>query len=104
MSTTTRPSSNALMINAFMARSTAIASAAVTVVELLMSRARSANEYSPVFTALPEDFVEDNRVLFQLRKRLPYMAEAPQSLAYFEKVLTNKLVPKVQPQSYAVTV
>lgn len=53
---------------------------------------------------LPEDFVEDNRVLFQLRKRLPYMAEAPQSLAYFEKVLTNKLVPKVQPQSYAVTV
>lgn len=43
---------------------------------------------------LPEDFVEANRVLFQLRKRLPHMTEAPQSLAYFEKVLTNKQVPK----------
>lgn len=43
---------------------------------------------------LPEDFVEANRVLFQLHKRLPHLTEAPKSLAYFEKVLTNKQVPK----------
>ena len=43
---------------------------------------------------LPEDFVEANRVLSQLHKRLPHLTEAPKSLAYFEKVLTNKQVPK----------